>query len=121
MDRSSRLNYRCFTCIYYLNHDWDLEQDGGALRIYKDSSHFIDPNDAIRNNCEYVDISPKNGVLLIFDSTLVHSVQKVISPTKKRLAFTLWTLRPIDSDLIVGETYDIGQELLPPPPSSSSL
>ena len=116
-DMSSRLNYRCLTCIYYMNtydDDWDYKKDGGALRIYKQSSHYPHPKDVLSHKgCDYVDINPTNGKLLLFDSTLIHSVQKVTSPIKKRFAFTLWTLRPIDNPYIVGETYDIGQTLPP--------
>jgi hypothetical protein len=44
---------------------------------------------------------------LIFDSTLVHSVEKVTHPTQLRRALTLWVLRPNDSG-VRGETYDEG-------------
>lgn len=52
-----------------------------------------------------------NGRLLIFDSKLVHSVEKTLGENKRRRALTLWTLRPDDSG-VVGEIYDIGGELV---------
>ena len=103
-----RSNYRCYTCILYCNEDWDYRRDGGALRLYKDSVCVVDPSDASRI-CKYVDINPGNGVLLIFDSRLIHSVQMVTSAEKKRLAFTVWLLRPEDNGC-VGEIYDAGEK-----------
>lgn len=108
-NENQRSNYRCYTCILYCNESWDCRQDGGALRLYKDSLGIVNPKDAIEK-CEYVDINPDNGKLLIFDSRLIHSVQKVTSSHKERIAFTLWTLRPEDNGC-VGEIYDTGEEL----------
>ena len=108
-NENQRSNYRCYTCILYCNESWDYRQDGGALRLYKDSVSIVNPKDAIEK-CEYVDINPDNGELLIFDSRLIHSVQKVTSSHKERIAFTLWTLRPEDNGC-VGEIYDAGEEL----------
>jgi len=107
-NENQRKNYRCYTCILYCNENWDYIQDGGALRLYKDSVSIVNPKDAIEK-CEYVDINPDNGELLIFDSRLIHSVQKVTSSHKERLAFTLWTLRPEDNGC-VGEIYDAGEK-----------
>ena len=104
-----RSNYRCYTCILYLNDDWDCDRDGGALRIYPDSLNVLKPRDA-SVTCEYMDVNPENGQLLIFDSRLVHSVKEVTSTEKCRLALTLWTLRPENSG-VGGEVYDAGSDI----------
>ena len=64
------------------------------------------PSDA-RVQCEHVDINPANGNLLIFDSRLIHSVEKVKALEKSRVALTLWTLRP-ENKSVRGEIYDEG-------------
>ena len=61
-----------------------------------------------KEQCEFVDINPTNGRLLLFDSRLYHSVQKVKSASKSRLALTLWIMRPEDSG-VRGEIWDEGQ------------
>ena len=95
-----RQNYRHYTCILYCN---DLrESDGGALRLFL-KSREKSSKDA-QKTCQYVDIIPKNGRLLIFDSCMVHSVEEVTNPTKIRRALTLWILRPNDSG-VAGELY----------------
>jgi len=87
-----RSNYRLYTCILYCNNNWNINEDGGALRIYPQTTHLTDPSDAIQ--MKYDEINPCNGKLLIFDSRLVHSVEKVTSLNKKRRALTLWLMRP---------------------------
>ena len=98
---TTRSNYRLYTCILYCNDDWDINKDGGALRIYPNTQDLLDPSDVITKQYEYEDINPNNGKLLIFDSRLVHSVEKVISKDKKRLALTLWMMKPEDSGVVV--------------------
>jgi hypothetical protein len=98
-----RRSFRSHTCILYCNEGWKAE-DGGALRLYLDSQQYLLPDDA-KEACDYVDINPQNGRLLIFDSTLVHSVEKVTHPVKLRRALTLWLDRPDDSG-VRGEKYD---------------
>jgi Rps23 Pro-64 3,4-dihydroxylase Tpa1-like proline 4-hydroxylase len=100
---SMRRNFRSFTCILYCNDDWQ-EQDGGALRIYRDSTHLASAKEA-HKSCEYSDIVPKNGRLVIFDSKLVHSVEKVLVD-KCRRALTIWIARPSDGG-IQGEEIDV--------------
>jgi len=95
-----RNNFRHYTCILYCN---DLEEsDGGALRLYLGSRDMR--NIDATKTCQFVDVIPKNGRLLIFDSCMVHSVEKLLSSTKIRRALTLWILRPNDSD-VPGESY----------------
>ena len=102
-----RSNFRHFTCILYCS---DLHaSDGGALRLYLNSRELRNNNRSMESvvaasSCSFIDIVPQNGRLLIFDSCLVHSVQKVTSPTKLRRALTLWILRPDDSG-VTGEAF----------------
>ena len=91
----------------YCNDNWDYKKDGGALRIYLNSQNVPKPA-MVLNRFEYTDINPTNGKLLIFDSRLVHSVEKVHAPDKSRLALTLWTLRP-ENRIVRGEIYDEGR------------
>jgi 2OG-Fe(II) oxygenase superfamily len=97
-----RNNFRHFTCILYCNDDWTAD-DGGALRIYPGSRDLLYPKEAI-TTLQSVDIYPLNGRLVIFDSCLVHSVERVNHLTKVRRALTFWITRPDDSD-VQGETY----------------
>jgi Rps23 Pro-64 3,4-dihydroxylase Tpa1-like proline 4-hydroxylase len=96
--------YHSYTCILYMNDNgWDMERDGGALRLYPGSQHVRTPAEATTG--EYIDIPPINGRLLIFDSCLVHSVQTVTSrENKRRRALTLWINRP-NSSGVRGEVY----------------
>jgi Predicted proline hydroxylase len=96
-----RSNYRQFTCILYCNDDWDMKVHGGALRIYPGTIDVTDPMSVKAHNVPYTDVNPTNGKLLIFDSRLVHSVEKVLDPYKKRLAMTIWINRPEDNGVSV--------------------
>jgi len=105
--RFVRSNYRQYTCILYCNDDWDFKVHGGALRIYPGTTEMTDPMSVKgRQNMPYEDINPTNGKLLIFDSRLVHSVEKVLDPHRKRVAMTVWINRPEDS----GVSVDIWNE-----------
>ena len=97
-----RQNYRHYTCILYCNEGWSKD-DGGALRLFLDSTELLSPAEA-KTRCPYVDIVPSNGRLLVFDSTLVHSVEKVTQSETPRQALTLWILRPEESGAR-GEVY----------------
>lgn len=108
LDGSVRSNFREFTCIYYLNDDWYQEIDGGSLRLYLNSNNLISSTEAKRN-CQYIDINPQNGRLLIFDSKLYHSVEAV-KTNKSRLALTLWITRP-EKNGVQGERWDEGLAL----------
>lgn len=98
-----RSNFRHYTCILYCNDEWE-DQDGGALRLYPHTRNLPNADLAILEGHEYVDISPKNGRLIIFDSCNIHSVEKVIHKTKKRRALTLWITRP-DNSGVEGEQF----------------
>jgi Rps23 Pro-64 3,4-dihydroxylase Tpa1-like proline 4-hydroxylase len=95
-----------YTCILYMNDgDWNVETDGGALRIYPNSHNEFNPSHVAKSHrFEYVDIAPINGRLLIFDSRLVHSVEKVTTMHRRRRALTLWINRLNDSG-VRGEMY----------------
>ena len=98
-----RSNFRAYTCILYMNdRDWNLETDGGALRLYPNTQHLRNVDEAL--GMDHVDVAPIQGRLLVFDSCLVHSVQKVKHPNKVRRALTLWINRPNDSG-VKGEEY----------------
>ncbi|GKY98455.1 hypothetical protein MPSEU_000802900 [Mayamaea pseudoterrestris] len=98
-----RSNFRAYTCILYMNdQEWNLETDGGALRLWPYTQHLRNVDDA--QSMDYVDVAPKHGRLLVFDSCLVHSVQKVKHQSKVRRALTLWINRPNDSG-VKGEVY----------------
>ena len=97
----TRSNYRLYTCILYCNDGWDIQKDGGALRIYPHTTHLTHPSEAVEMQLEYEDINPCNGKLLIFDSRLIHSVERVKTAEKKRLALTLWMMRPEDCGVAV--------------------
>lgn len=97
-----RSNYRCITAILYLNEGWEV-RDGGQLRMYLDSAHCEIPNTAKATH-NYVDINPSNGKLLLFDSRMIHSVEKVLHRSKIRRALTLWISRPEESG-VTGESY----------------
>lgn len=99
-----RSNFRHYTCILYCNEDWDDQHDGGALRLYPNTRTLKEADEAIHYDYDYIDVAPKNGRLLIFDSCLIHSVQRVLHKTKKRRALTLWINRP-DHSGVRGETY----------------
>jgi len=97
-----RNNFREYTCILYLNSNWTADM-GGALRLYLNSRHYQTPQEAVAE-CEYVDILPENGRLLIFDSCLVHAVERVTQGEQTRRALTLWINRPNDSG-VRGEVF----------------
>jgi len=93
-------NYRRWTAILYGNDNWDTATDGGALRIYP---NVFNPRD-VATSTQFEDINPANGKLLLFDSRLVHSVEKIISTEKRRIAMTLWINQPEEND---GVTVDV--------------
>lgn len=99
----TRNNFRSFTAILYCNDDWS-SSDGGALRIYKDSTMLANAKEA-NDLCDHVDVLPQNGRLIIFDSSLVHSVEKVQTDRFRR-ALTLWIKQPSNAN-VQGEIVDV--------------
>ena len=91
-DTGVRNNFRYYTCILYCNEGWKPEY-GGALRLYPGSENTVNANDA-KKECDFEDIVPTNGRLLIFNSYLVHSVEKVRVKDRVRQALTIWIKRP---------------------------
>ena len=87
-----RNNFRQYTCILYCNEGWKPEY-GGALRIYPGSQDIVPVEDA-EKECDFEDIFPVNGRLLIFNSQLVHSVEEVKVQDRVRQALTIWMKRP---------------------------
>ena len=61
-------------------------------------------NNSASGAWDHVDISPKNGRMILFDSCLIHSVQAVTSEEKVRRALTIWIYRPEDSG-VQGEQF----------------
>ncbi len=99
---SRRINWRYITAILYMNEGWE-KGDGGQLRLYLDSSDVIHPN-MVLDEHDFIDINPSNGKLLLFDSRMIHSVEKVLKEGKTRRALTLWIIRPEESGAR-GEDY----------------
>ncbi|PAV58940.1 hypothetical protein WR25_10483 [Diploscapter pachys] len=68
---------RCITTIYYCNENWDVEKDGGNLRLYPDTSKT------------HVDVEPRADRLIFFwsDRRNPHEVMPVYRP---RFAITIW-------------------------------
>ena len=84
---------RVFTCIIYLNDCWE-EAHGGCLRIISSTSkelaqHGIENGeDDINPESSHVDIAPRGGRLVIFDSRRVlHEVRPSFA---SRWALTAW-------------------------------
>ncbi|KAL7023608.1 hypothetical protein ACKWTF_012704 [Chironomus riparius] len=69
---------RCITCIYYLNVNWDVHEDGGLLRIFPDG--WVD---------RVADIEPIFDRITFFwsDRRNPHEVQP---SHRRRYAVTLW-------------------------------
>eukprot|EP00542_Grammatophora_oceanica_P019663 CAMPEP_0194045496 /NCGR_PEP_ID=MMETSP0009_2-20130614/16820_1 /TAXON_ID=210454 /ORGANISM="Grammatophora oceanica, Strain CCMP 410" /LENGTH=336 /DNA_ID=CAMNT_0038690361 /DNA_START=12 /DNA_END=1019 /DNA_ORIENTATION=+ len=89
-----RTRYRFYTCILYCNQSYQ-EGDGGALRIYLNSHPWANTDGEIpllelQRSCEWVDVEPRNGRVVIFESQLVHSVEPVMQSRYARQALTLW-------------------------------
>ncbi|XP_035674809.1 prolyl hydroxylase EGLN3-like [Branchiostoma floridae] len=68
---------RCVTCIYYLNKNWDVQKNGGLLRIFP------------QGRDEVADIEPRFNRLLFFwsDRRNPHEVQEAFAT---RYAITVW-------------------------------
>mmetsp|Transcript_51124 Transcript_51124/g.91016 ORF Transcript_51124/g.91016 Transcript_51124/m.91016 type:complete len:586 (+) Transcript_51124:51-1808(+) len=91
-EKGGRANGRELTAIIYANPpDWDLEKDGGGLRLYLGSQGLPTCPKLQTANTEIV--SPVGGRLVIFFSELWHEVMPC---ERVRRALTLWILRPTD-------------------------
>jgi hypothetical protein len=99
---SRRSNWRYITAILYMNDGWEIS-DGGQLRMFLNSVGELDPYMVV-NRYKYIDINPSNGKLLLFDSRMVHSVEKVLNKGKTRRALTIWIIRPEENG-VSGEDY----------------
>lgn len=68
---------RCITCIYYLNKDWDVKEQGGLLQIYPEGKNVV------------ANIEPLFDRLLIFwsDRRNPHEVKPAYAT---RYAITVW-------------------------------
>ncbi|KAK7879868.1 hypothetical protein WMY93_033466 [Mugilogobius chulae] len=68
---------RCITCIYYLNKNWNANDDGGVLRIFPEGKPYV------------ADIEPLFDRLLLFwsDRRNPHEVQPSYAT---RYAITVW-------------------------------
>ncbi|CAI9730133.1 egl nine homolog 1-like [Octopus vulgaris] len=68
---------RCITCIYYLNKDWDVERDGGLLRIFPEGQENV------------ANVIPKFDRLLFFWSDR-RNPHEVLPTKRSRYAITVW-------------------------------
>lgn len=81
-------NIRKYSFLLYLNDaDWNVERDGGALRIHRDAGGDTLPVGELPN---FVDVAPKAGTLVLFRSDLVP--HEVLDTRKERLAIVGWFL-----------------------------
>ena len=73
--RLSDYRGRALTAILYLNDDWQIQRDGGALRCWIGER-------------EPFDVAPVGGRLVIFDSGAVEHA--VLAASADRVALTVW-------------------------------
>lgn len=69
---------RKVSCILYLNQGWNVDDDGGALRMYLE-----DAEDA-----NYIDIAPQAGRLVLFLSA--QFPHEVLPAKRERISITGW-------------------------------
>jgi hypoxia-inducible factor (prolyl hydroxylase) len=71
---------RCITCIYYLNKNWNVDRDGGLLRLFPQGDHLTN---------KVANIEPIFDRLIFFwsDRRNPHEVQKAYNV---RFAITVW-------------------------------
>lgn len=92
LDSNTRKNYRMYTCILCCSDNWNSSKDGGAIRIYPNTSNVSNPDKAL--SMQYEDIRPTNGKLIIIDSRLVYSIETVKSNDMTLRTMTLWISKP---------------------------
>jgi Rps23 Pro-64 3,4-dihydroxylase Tpa1-like proline 4-hydroxylase len=96
-----RGDHLLYTCILYCHNEPYQPGDGGVLRLHLNSQdaklteNLVYPP-SVLTDYRTVDIEPIHGRLLIFDSALLHSVEKVLQDHYTRLALTVWITRPED-------------------------
>lgn len=73
--RLSDYRGRALTAILYLNDDWSVDRDGGALRCWIPGQ-------------EPFDVAPTGGRLVIFESGAVEHA--VMASSADRVALTVW-------------------------------
>ncbi|KAL8613733.1 hypothetical protein ACOMHN_029590 [Nucella lapillus] len=71
---------RCITCIYYLNKDWNVQKDGGLLKIYPQSSGMT---------TLVADIEPMFDRIVFFWSDR-RNPHEVLPALRERFAITVW-------------------------------
>jgi len=78
VDNEDGLNGRLLTCVYYMNDEWNAEDDGGELRIFEGDQTRVK-----------ADLSPIYNRLVVFfsDSSVPHEVRHA---RKDRYAVTIW-------------------------------
>lgn len=82
---------RKYSLLLYLNKDWNMERDGGALRLHFDSGGGDEL--APGQEPDYIDVEPAGGTLLLFQSdALPHEVRDTV---RERLAIVGWYNRPV--------------------------
>lgn len=80
---------RIITCVYYLTpEDWNVQMDGGCLRLFQNSS------------TDWFDVAPYSNRLVIFRSDGVEH-QVLPSLRRPRTALTIWMYGSIKSSLTV--------------------
>ena len=92
--------------LYYILQQWlDGRRWRRTSNLYGFSKLEV-PADA-PTLCSHYDIIPENGRLVIFDSKLVHSVERV-NRDKRRRPLTLWILR-LEESGASGDVYYFGK------------
>jgi len=80
-------NWRKYSLLLYLNEkDW-MQQDGGQLRIHRDSGDDELPAGELPN---FIDVQPKAGTLVLFRSD--KCPHEVIDTRRERVAIVGWFL-----------------------------
>ncbi|KAK9501711.1 hypothetical protein O3M35_012387 [Rhynocoris fuscipes] len=77
---------RCITAIYYLNENWNVNEDGGLLRIYPEGWH-----DKVAN------IEPQFDRILFFWSDR-RNPHEVLPAKRTRYAITIWYFDDIERE-----------------------
>mmetsp|Transcript_24580 Transcript_24580/g.61847 ORF Transcript_24580/g.61847 Transcript_24580/m.61847 type:complete len:723 (+) Transcript_24580:3-2171(+) len=93
---------RRLACVVYLNHDWDIDQDGGELKLHLD--HAADPVPVegvadfsggrqrnLGRRKSIITVAPRAGRVAIFRADLTeHEVCPVVNMMKDRFSFLVW-------------------------------